>query len=157
MCCEVVCVVCVVCVCVCLYPACGVCGVCVYCVAVWCVVCVVCVVCVCVVVCCGVLFCSPSRLPSTFAKQISLGPIALCEVSRPSKEDLNADATKNVGRDEYLVCALVKQGVNDASLQVHTCSSCSMMLSDCERILISFLRLSALTHRTFCIQSLSLS
>ena len=36
-------------------------------------------------------------------------------------------------------CALVNQGVNDASLQVHTCSSCSMMLSDCERILISFL------------------
>ena len=43
---------------------------------------------------------------STFAIQISLGPIALCEVSRLSKEDLNADATKNVGRDEVLVCAL---------------------------------------------------
>ena len=39
---------------------------------------------------------------STFAIQISLG----CEVSRLSKEDLNADATKNVGRDEVLVCAL---------------------------------------------------
>ena len=37
---------------------------------------------------------------STFAIQISLGPIALCEVSRLSKEDLNADAT------EVLVCAL---------------------------------------------------
>ena len=76
---------------------------------------------------------------STSAIQISLGLIALCEVSRPSKEDLNADATKNVGRDEVLVCALFNQGVNDASLQVHTCSSCSMMLSDCERTLISFL------------------
>ena len=43
---------------------------------------------------------------STFAIQISLGLIALCEVSRPSKEDLNANATKNVGRDEVLVCAL---------------------------------------------------
>ena len=63
---------------------------------------------------------------STSAIQISLGLIVLCEVSRPSKEDLNADATKNVGRDEVLVCALVNQGVNDASLQVHTCSSCSI-------------------------------
>ena len=43
---------------------------------------------------------------STSAIQISLGLIALCEVGRPSKEDLNADATKNVGRDEVLVCAL---------------------------------------------------
>ena len=43
---------------------------------------------------------------STFAIQISLGLIALCEVNRLSKEDLNADATKNVGRDEVLVCAL---------------------------------------------------
>ena len=43
---------------------------------------------------------------STFAIQRSLGLIALCEVSRLSKEDLNADATKNVGRDEVLVCAL---------------------------------------------------
>ena len=31
-----------------------------------------------------------------------LGLTVLCEVSRPSKEDLNADATKNVGRDEVL-------------------------------------------------------
>ena len=76
---------------------------------------------------------------STSAIQISLGLIVLCEVSRPSKEDLNADATKNVGRDEVLVCALVNQGVNDASLHVHSCSSCSMMLSDCVRILICFL------------------
>ena len=67
-----------------------------------------------------------------------LGLIALCEVSRPSKEDLNADATKNVGRDEVLVCALVNQGVNDASIHVHTCSSCSLMLSDRVRILICF-------------------
>ena len=46
------------------------------------------------------LLTSPSS--STSAIQISLGLIALCEVSRPSKEDLNADATKNVGRDEVL-------------------------------------------------------
>ena len=47
---------------------------------------------------------------STSAIQISLGLIVLCEVSRLSKEGLNADATKNVGRDEVLVCALVSQG-----------------------------------------------
>ena len=35
-----------------------------------------------------------------------LDPIALCEVSRLSKEDLNANATKNVGRDKVLVRAL---------------------------------------------------
>ena len=43
---------------------------------------------------------------STFAIQISLGPIALCEVSRLSKEDLNANATKNVGRDKVLARVL---------------------------------------------------
>ena len=43
---------------------------------------------------------------STFAIQISLGPIALCEVSRLSKEDLSANATKNVGRDKVLVRVL---------------------------------------------------
>ena len=69
---------------------------------------------------------------------ISLGLTVLCEVSRPSKEDLNADATKNEGRDEVLVRALVNQGVSDASQQVHMCPSCYMMLSDCERILICF-------------------
>ena len=42
---------------------------------------------------------------STFAIQISLGPIALCEVSRLSKEDLNADAIKNVDRDKVSVRA----------------------------------------------------
>ena len=36
----------------------------------------------------------------TFATQISLDPAALCEVKRLSKEDLNANATKNEGRDE---------------------------------------------------------
>ena len=75
---------------------------------------------------------------STSAIQISLGLTVFCEVSRPSKEDLNADATKNEGRDEVLVCALVNQGVNDASQQVHMSPSRSMMLSDCERILICF-------------------
>ena len=82
--------------------------------------------------------CPPSCLPPPPQYRYSLALIVLCEVSRPSKEDLNADATKNVGRDEVLVCALVNQGVNDASLHVHTCSSCSMMLSDCVRILICF-------------------
>ena len=43
---------------------------------------------------------------STFAIQISLGPIALCEVNRLSKEDLNANATKNVGRDKVLARVL---------------------------------------------------
>ena len=75
---------------------------------------------------------------STSAIQISLGLTVLCEVSRPSKEDLNADATKNEGRDEVLVCALVNQGVNDASQQVHMSPSRSVLLSDCERILICF-------------------
>ena len=73
---------------------------------------------------------------STSAIQISLGLAVLCVESKPSKEDLNADATKNEGRDEVLVCALVNQGVNDASQQVHMSPSRSMMLSDCERILI---------------------
>ena len=75
---------------------------------------------------------------STSATQISLGPTVLCEVSRRSKEDLNADATKNEGRDEVLDCALVNQGVNVASQQVHMSPSRSVMLSDCERILICF-------------------
>ena len=35
----------------------------------------------------------------TFAIQISLDPAALCEVNRLSKEDLNANAIKNVDRD----------------------------------------------------------
>ena len=52
---------------------------------------------------------------SISAIQISLGLTVLCEVSRRSKEDLNADATKNEGRDEVLDCALVNQGVSDAS------------------------------------------
>ena len=43
---------------------------------------------------------------STFAIQISLDPIALCEVSRLSKEDLKSNATKNVGRDKVLVRVL---------------------------------------------------
>ena len=66
---------------------------------------------------------------STSAIQISLGLIVLCEVSRPSKEDLNADATKNVGRDEVLVRALVNQGRFAFSLclclspNVHSCLS----------------------------------
>ena len=42
---------------------------------------------------------------STFAIQISRGPIALCEV-RLSNEDLNANARKNVGRDKVLVRVL---------------------------------------------------
>ena len=75
---------------------------------------------------------------STSAIPISLGPTVLCEVSRRSKEDLNADATKNEGRDEVLDCALVNQGVNVASQQVHMSPSRSVMLSDCERILICF-------------------
>ena len=75
---------------------------------------------------------------STSAIPISLGLTVLCEVSRRSKEDLNADATKNEGRDEVLDCALVNQGVNDPSQQVHVCPSRSVMLSDCERILICF-------------------
>ena len=37
---------------------------------------------------------------------IPVGPIALCEVSRLSKEDLNANATKNVGRDKVLARVL---------------------------------------------------
>ena len=69
---------------------------------------------------------------STSAIPISLGLTVLCEVSRRSKEDLNADATKNEGRDEVLDCALVNQGVNDASQQVHMSPSRSVMLSDCE-------------------------
>ena len=75
---------------------------------------------------------------STSAIQISLGLIVLCVVSRRSKKDLNADATKNEGRDEVLDCALVNQGVSDASRQVHMSPSRSVMLSDCERILICF-------------------
>ena len=69
---------------------------------------------------------------STSAIPISLGLTVLCEVSRRSKEDLNADATKNEGRDEVLDCALVNQGVSDASRQVHMSPSLSVMLSDCE-------------------------
>ena len=74
---------------------------------------------------------------STSAIPISLGLTVLCEVSRLSKEDLNADATKNEGRDEVLDCALVNQGVNDASQQVHMNPS-RPVLSDCERVLICF-------------------
>ena len=69
---------------------------------------------------------------STNAIQISLGLIVLCEVSKRNKKDLNADATKNEGRDEVLDCALVNQGVSDASRQVHMSPSRSVMLSDCE-------------------------
>ena len=36
----------------------------------------------------------------TFAIQLSLDPAALCEVNRLSKEDLNANAIKNVDRDK---------------------------------------------------------
>ena len=91
-----------------------------------------------------------SAISSSFIKQrcewcrqkkkipISLGLTVSCEVSRRSKEDLNADATKNEGRDEVLDCALFNQGVNDASQQVHMSPSRSVMLSDCERVLICF-------------------
>ena len=43
---------------------------------------------------------------STFAIQTFLDPVALCEVSRLSKEDLNANAIKNVHRDKVSVRAL---------------------------------------------------
>ena len=69
---------------------------------------------------------------STSAIQISLGQTVLCEVSRPSKEDLNADATKNEGRDEVHDRALVNQGVSDASRQVHMSPTHSEKPSDCE-------------------------
>ena len=69
---------------------------------------------------------------STSAIPISLGLAVLSVVSRRSKEDLNADATKNAGRDEVHDRALVNQGVNDASRQVHMSPSHSEKPSDCE-------------------------
>ena len=69
---------------------------------------------------------------STSATPISPGLTVSCVVSRRCKKDLNADATKKEGRDEVLDCALVNQGVNDASQQVHMSPSRSVMLSDCE-------------------------
>ena len=69
---------------------------------------------------------------STFATPIYPDPAVLCVVSRRSKKDLNADATKNEGRDEVLDCALVNQGGSDASRQVHMSPSRSVKLSDCE-------------------------
>ena len=79
---------------------------------------------------------------STSAIQISLGLIVLCEVSRPSKEDSNADATKNVGRDEVLVRALVNQGRFAFSLclclrpNVHFCWSDVAMSTTYRRSLL---------------------
>ena len=49
-----------------------------------------------------------------------------------NKKDLNADATKNEGRDEVHDRALVNQGVGDASRQVHMSPSHSEKPSDCE-------------------------
>ena len=69
---------------------------------------------------------------STFATPLYPDPAVLCVVSRRNKKDLNADATKNEGRDEVLDCALVNQGVSDASRQVHMSPSRSEKLSDCE-------------------------
>ena len=69
---------------------------------------------------------------STFATSIYPDLAVLCVVSRRNKKDLNADAAKNEGRDEVLDCALVNQGVSDASRQVHMSPSRSEKLSDCE-------------------------
>ena len=53
-----------------------------------------------------------------------------------NNKDLDADATKNEGRDEVHDRALVNEGVGDASRQVHMSPSRFVKLSDCERVLI---------------------
>ena len=57
------------------------------------------------------------------------GPIALCEVSRLSKEDLNANATKNVGRDE-VSCSCISLCIQSLSLccTLSTQSQCALLM-----------------------------
>ena len=63
-------------------------------------------VCVSVCLCVCVSVCAASVVSVCVSMCVYLCPAALCEVSRLSKEDLNANAIKNVGRDEVPVCAL---------------------------------------------------